>query len=60
MADMDELINMYIIQLTDQEKIVLDIAKDHLGSSFVITKSIGFIEWLQIYHRDQMVTNVSS
>ena len=41
---MDE-VDEYIAQLSEQERIVLDIAKVHLGSSFDIRKSIGFIEW---------------
>ena len=35
----------YIKSLNAQEKQALEIAKDHLGSSFNITKSIGFIKW---------------
>ena len=45
--DESDLVDAYISQLTEQEKLVLEIAKDHLGSSFTIEKSIGFIEWLQ-------------
>lgn len=35
----------YIKQMTEQEKLVLKIAQNHLESSFDITKSIGFIQW---------------
>jgi hypothetical protein len=52
MTEMEELIEIYINELSEQEKLVLDIAKDHLGSSFVIEKSIGFIEWLQKYQNE--------
>ena len=41
----EEQINEYIAQLSQQEQIVLEIAKEHLESSFDIKKSIGFIEW---------------
>ena len=41
----DKEVNAYINQLSIQEKIVLNIAKSHLGSSFDIEKSIGFLEW---------------
>ena len=41
----DELIKKYIEQMSEQEKIVLKIAQEHLGSSFDIVKSIGFIDW---------------
>tara|TARA_Y100001958_G_C21248295_1_gene580814 strand:- start:2829 stop:3023 length:195 start_codon:yes stop_codon:yes gene_type:complete len=40
-----QTIRKYIQQLTPQEIKVLDIAKEHLGSSFNIEKSIGFIKW---------------
>ena len=42
----DELVKKYIEQLSEQEKIALKIAQDHLGSSFDMTKSIGYINWL--------------
>ena len=35
----------YIAQLTDQERLVLEIAQAHLGSSFDVRKSIGFQLW---------------
>ena len=37
----------YAEQLTPQQKKVLAIAKDHLGSSFNIVRSIGFKRWLE-------------
>jgi len=43
--NMEELIDEYIQQLTEQERLVLEIAKNHLESSFDIIKSIGFMEW---------------
>ena len=42
-----QAIRKYIQQLTPQEIKVLDIAKEHLGSSFNIEKSIGFMKWLE-------------
>jgi len=36
---------IYIEQLSPQERLALEIAKDHLKSSFVIEKTIGFIKW---------------
>ena len=38
-------IKTYIDQLTEQELMVLDIARGHLATSFDIVRSIGFIEW---------------
>jgi transcriptional regulator CtsR len=40
-----ELIEQYISSLNDQERKTLEIAKDHLGTSFNIVKSVGFINW---------------
>ena len=40
-----DLINEYINELDEMEKIALDVAKDELESSFSIEKSIGFLKW---------------
>ena len=40
-------ISLYIEQLTEQQKIVLNIAKDHLATSFCIEKSLGYLNWLK-------------
>ena len=46
METMDtKLIEQYILSLNDQERKTLEIAKDHLGTSFNIVKSVGFIKW---------------
>lgn len=42
------LIKEYINQLTEDEKIVMEIAQKQLQTSFSIEKSIGFIEWKKI------------
>jgi hypothetical protein len=36
----------YISQLTDKEKVALKKAKEILGDSFNIQKSLGFIKWI--------------
>jgi hypothetical protein len=41
------LIQEYISQLNEIERIVYNIAKEHLGTSFNIEKSIGYLEWLK-------------
>ena len=41
------LIDNYIKQLNEKEKIVLKIAQEHLGTSFNIEKSIGYKKWLK-------------
>ena len=43
------LINKYIESLNEKEKIAIEIAKDHLKSSFRIEKSIGFIKFKNNY-----------
>ena len=35
----------YASTLTPQEKLVLDIAKEHLETSFDLGTSLGFLEW---------------
>lgn len=45
--DKNILIKKYIDQLSDDEKIVLEIAKKQLNTSFSIEKSIGFLNWLK-------------
>ena len=42
-----EEIDAYIGQLSDVEEIAYKIAKEHLGSSFDIEKSIGFLSWIK-------------
>lgn len=42
----DNFIQEYINSLNEQELIVLQIAKKQLESSFDISKSIGFLNWL--------------
>jgi hypothetical protein len=48
--DINPLIELYIEQMSPQEKLVLNIATEHLESSFDIEKSIGFKEWLNDYN----------
>ena len=43
--NLTEQFKKYKTELTEQEIIVLNIAIDHLGSSFDMIRSIGFIEW---------------
>ena len=41
----DKSIQEYLNSLNEQERKTLEIAKDHLGTSFNIRKSIGYITW---------------
>ena len=42
-----EIIAKYLETLNDTEKIALQIAKEDLGTSFNIEKSIGFLNWIK-------------
>ena len=42
-----EIIEQYIQSFNDTEMIAYNIAKEHLGSSFDIVKSIGFQNWIE-------------
>ena len=42
-----EIINKYINSLNELQKVALKIAKEDLGSSFNIEKSIGFLNWIK-------------
>jgi hypothetical protein len=42
---MDRYLTEYVAQLSDIEKTVLKIAKEHLETSFSLEKSIGFKTW---------------
>jgi hypothetical protein len=43
----DHLKTNYINSMDEKEKIAYKIAKEHLGSSFNLEKSIGFQKWLK-------------
>jgi hypothetical protein len=40
-------VDQYIAQLDDMQRKAYEIAKSHLGTSFNIKRSNGFIEWLK-------------
>ena len=44
---MDKHIEQYIATFSEKEKKAYKIAKEHLGMSFQIEKSNGFITWLK-------------
>lgn len=43
--EVQESVKKYLEQLGDKERIAYLIAKEHLGTSFDIAKSIGYITW---------------
>lgn len=42
---LQEQIQEYILTLNEREKLVLEIAHEHLQSSFCIERSVGFVKW---------------
>jgi len=46
MPNKDKEVNAYLKQLTPEENQTYEIAKEHLGSSFDVYKSIGFLQYM--------------
>lgn len=44
---MESLSHQYIKSLNEKELQAYHIAKSHLGSSFSLEKSVGFLKWLE-------------
>ena len=55
--DDNSLINIYISNMTDEEKKTYDIAKSYLESSFDIVKTIGFLSFKKTYKANQASTS---
>ena len=47
--DEEALIEKYISQLNNSEKLAYEIAKEHLETSFDMSRSIGFLEFKKNY-----------
>ena len=47
MDDMTQQVKKYVNQLSSKERKVLEIAQEHLGSSFDILKSNGYLAWVK-------------
>jgi len=47
--DQSAIIQEYLKTLTKKENCAIEIAKNHLESSFDIEKSVGFLEFKKIY-----------
>jgi len=45
--DTDSLKKLYLDSMTEKERKAYEIAKDHLGMSFQIEKSIGYINFVK-------------
>ena len=46
MENVDQQLQTYYEQLTPFERQTCDIAREHLGSSFDLARSNGFLRWL--------------
>lgn len=42
-----KLIDEYVSEMTEQERLVYEIALEHLESSFDVVRSIGYKEWIE-------------
>jgi len=45
---LEQQIRDYILTLSEREKVVMEIAREHLQSSFCIERSVGFVKWLNM------------
>lgn len=45
--DLEKLQNQYLDSLSEKERKSYEIAKEHLGMSFQLDKSNGFLNWLK-------------
>lgn len=43
----ESLTEQYLLSLSEKERKAYEIAKDHLGSSFELSKSVGYLKWLE-------------
>ena len=41
------LIEMYINSMSPKDHLAYTIAKEHLGTSFTVEKSVGYLRWLK-------------
>ena len=51
---------LYLKQLTPQEKKAHDIAKSHLGTSFDILRSNGYKSWINKQDKETLLPSLSS
>ena len=53
----EELTTLYLKTLDDKTLKTLEIAKDHLGTSFSLKKSIDFLKWKADYEKSTTQAN---
>ena len=56
----NQLLKEYVNSFTEKEKKAYDIASSHLGSSFSLEKSVGFIQWLKLRLADASVQDAKT
>jgi hypothetical protein len=49
MKSKEELLKAYLATFDEKEKQGYEIAKSHLGSSFDLSKSLGYLQWLKVH-----------
>jgi hypothetical protein len=54
--DTNSSLQLYLEQLNDIQKKAHDIAKSHLGTSYNILRSNGYIEWMKEQQKQQQTT----
>lgn len=52
MSTKEELLKMYLATLDEKDMIGYEIARDHLGSSFDLSKSLGYLHWFKTRQSD--------
>jgi len=57
--EQEPLTIQYLKSLNEKERMAYEIAKDHLGSTFSLEKSNGFIEWTKKLTVEQQKTKPS-
>jgi hypothetical protein len=53
----EQLEKLYLETLSEKEKKSYDIAKEHLGMSFQLDKSVGFLKWKKNYDSKSLSSN---
>ena len=53
----EEITSLYVDSLDDKARKTLEIAKDHLGTSFSLKKSIDFLKWKEEYEKSTSQAN---
>ena len=56
-ASIEDLTVLYLKTLDDKTLKTLEIAKDHLGTSFSLKKSIDFLKWKAEYEKSTSQAN---